>query len=127
MRTSSYFPTISQMLNAFEPSTKFPITDIKVNKSTGEIVVDLFLAGYSKEDISIEFEKSTLTIKGEKQNKESEFEYYIKNSADRKFTRVISITRELENIEAKFKDGVLSVHLYPKTNPALEKRKVEIK
>jgi HSP20 family protein len=96
-----------------------------------EFKIEVLLPGYQKEDVNINFHKSLLTIKVEKEVKEEKSEEY--KYAHREFGVVnfekqyrVPKSVDSEKISAKFKNGVLNIEL-PKKEEALEKAPVQIK
>jgi len=105
----------------------YPPVDIKESKDA--IHVSMEVPGVKKEDIAVELNDNTLTIKGERNfQKEEEGETFHRversyGSFTRAFT--LSCPVEREKIEANYKDGVLSLRL-PKCEEAKPK-KISIK
>ena len=96
-----------------------PAADIYENKD--EYVFKVELPGISKDDVNIEFEKGTLTIKGErKAEKEVKDENYHRyERAYGTFARSFSLPRSVDDkkISAKMKNGILEVKV-PKAEEA---------
>lgn len=90
-----------------------PNVDIKENKKNYEITVEV--PGVEERDVKLELANGALTISGEKKHeKEEKDEHY--HSVERSygsFKRVLSLPEDVDedDIEAKFKNGVLSVTL----------------
>lgn len=104
----------------------FPKGDAFINKD-GKYVVELLLAGYSKDDLSVEVEGDTLKISANKaEGGESESPRSI---ARRAFSRsyLLNSNWDLQNAEVSHKDGVLRVVIPPVNTPAVEVKKLEIK
>lgn len=99
-----------------------PAADIYENKD--EYVFKVELPGISKDDIGIEFEKGTLTIKGErkaeKEVKEENCHRF--ERAYGMFSRSFSLPRNVDDkkISANMKDGILEVKV-PKAEEAKAK------
>lgn len=97
----------------------YPAADIYENKD--EYVFKVELPGISKDDVGIEFEKGTLTIKGErKAEKEvNEENYHRYERAYGTFSRSFSLPRSVDDkkINANMKDGILEVKV-PKAEEA---------
>jgi HSP20 family protein len=98
---------------------------VDVHETDNEIIIiDAELPGIRKEDIKVEIKDNVLTISGErKQEKKSETET-TKTVECRygKFERSFGLpeTVTTENVNAKFKDGILTLTL-PKTEKAIPK------
>ncbi len=100
----------------------YPAADIYENKD--EYVFKVELPGISKDDVDIEFEKGTLTIKGErKMDKEVKEENYHRfERAYGTFSRSFSLPRNVDDkkISANMKDGILELKV-PKAEEAKAK------
>lgn len=86
-----------------------PYNIVKVDEN--EYTVEVALAGFSKEDISIETENNVLTIKGSKNTETDETVYLVKNIANRKFSLSFSLGEYIEASRAEMEDGMLYVDL----------------
>jgi HSP20 family molecular chaperone IbpA len=103
-------------------------TDIK--EEDGNVVVEIDLPGYEKEDIKVDLEDGYLTVKAEKNEKKEDDKkgkyirrerfmgmcsrsYYVGNSVRH------------EDIKANFKNGILTL-TYPKNSESEGKRYIEI-
>ena len=86
--------------------------------------MELSAAGFSKEEITLQIEKDTLVISGEKKAEETtvekkfhrkEFTY---NNFKRKFT--LNELVDKEKIEASFENGIVKIHLPKKQETVAE-------
>lgn len=104
------FNEIERMVaNTQPPAQTYPPHNV-IKVEDNQYVVEMAVAGFSKDDISIELEDGTLTIKGEKKNK-SEFNYVYRGIATRSFTKSIRLVETMEVVGAEFRDGILRVGL----------------
>jgi len=101
-----------------------PHNIIKLNET--HYVVELAIAGFSKEEIEITTEDGTLTIKGEKKDKEAEVTYLHRGIGTRSFTKQLTIADTVEVRGAEFKDGILRVGLENVIPEHKKPRKIEI-
>jgi molecular chaperone IbpA len=101
-----------------------PHNIIKLNDT--HYVVELAIAGFSKEEIEITTEDGTLTIKGEKKDKEAEVTYLHRGIGTRSFTKQLTIADTVEVRGAEFKDGILRVGLENVIPEHKKPRKIEI-
>lgn len=85
-----------------------PHNIIKVDDN--KYVVELAVAGYSEDEVTVELEDGTLTIKGEKTDK-TEVNYLYRGIGTRSFTKSIRLNDTIEVRGAQFKDGILKVGL----------------
>ena len=89
-------------------------------------VVELAVAGFSKDEIEITAEDGTLTIKGEKEDKDFEVTYLHRGIGTRSFTKQLTIADTVEVRGAEFKDGILRVGLENVIPEHKKPRKIEI-
>jgi molecular chaperone IbpA len=92
------------------------------------VIIEIALAGFSKEDISIERDNASLIVVGTKKEEEvdKDAHFIYKNIAQRSFKKRYTVGAEYGDIRARFKDGILSIHL--EKEPEKEtKQTVEIK
>ena len=73
--------------------------------------IELAVAGFKKDELSIQLKDNTLTIKGESNSKNSNGDYLHKNIARRSFSKDFTLAENIEVGDAEFEDGVLSVSL----------------
>lgn len=74
-------------------------------------VIDIAVAGFGETDIDVEVKDNVLTIKGEKQEPESEVEWVHKGISSRHFQRTFTLADHVEVNSAIVKDGVLRISL----------------
>ena len=98
--------------NAFNPTTTGgypPYNIVKVNETS--YAISLAVAGFNKNDISVEQDGNMLTIKAEDTSEEDVKEYLHKGIATRNFTREFSLADYVDVTGAKQNDGILEVTL----------------
>jgi HSP20 family protein len=99
---------------------------VDVKEGAKEIVVQAELPGIEEKDVEILLEESALVLKGEKKfEKEDKGDgYHTIERSYGSFQRVIPLTREIDlnKVQARFKNGVLTVTL-PKLEQAKAKEK----
>jgi len=93
--------------------------------------IEVALAGFSKDDVEVEFEDNLLIVRTKKINKSddknSDGEIIHKGISQRQFARSFTIADDVKVIEAKLKDGLLTVSC-EKIIPEHKKKKIiEIK
>ena len=91
-------------------TNEYPPYDI-IKEGENNYKIELAVAGFKKDELSIQLKENTLTIKGETNSKNSDGEYLHKNIARRSFSKGFSLADNIEIGSASFEDGVLSVHL----------------
>lgn len=113
-------------------SVNHPVNIFKNNNVT---TIEIALAGFSKEDISINEEDDgkyrTLTISG-KQNKEDKnesVEYVSSQISKRDFKKTFSLTKDSKVESASYKDGILTIKISEpeKVKPEVTTKSVSIK
>ena len=74
--------------------------------------ITIALAGFVREDLTIDVQEGTLTVSGEKAEVETdEIEYLHRGIANRSFTRNWALAEYVEVVEAKMENGMLYVSL----------------
>ena len=91
----------------FAPAS-FPAFNVRKVDDTN-YVIEVALAGYTKDDVSIELEKNRLTIKGK--GAESVGQYIWKGLAKRAFTNSFQLAPTIKVGEATFENGILAIAL----------------
>ena len=103
---------------------------VDVYETDDSYVLKADLPGVTKEDIKIDINKNTLTIKGEKKSEEKvEKENYVRvERSYGSFSRSFSLSDKVntENIKANYKDGVLEITLPKKEEVKPKEIKVEV-
>ena len=90
--------------------------------------IEVALAGYSKEDINVDFAEGLLTIKSIKEEKSDEKDDMLhKGIAKRHFSRTFTIADDVEVKDAELKDGLLKVFLNRIVPEGKESRQIKIK
>jgi molecular chaperone IbpA len=73
--------------------------------------VELAVAGFKRDDLSIEIKDHVLTIKGERGQRRPEEQYIHRGLSTRKFTKSYRLSEYTEVVGADLTDGILSVNL----------------
>ena len=106
-----FFDDVEKLLSMdVQKATTFPPHKI-IKLDESRYVVELAVAGFSKEEIEISVEEATLTVKGEKQDKDTGVQYLHKGIGTRSFTKTLTIADTVEVKGAEFKDGILRIGL----------------
>lgn len=104
--------------------------NVDVYETEGGYVLKAELPGVNKEDIKIDVNNNTLTLKGEKKFEErTEKDKYIRvERTYGSFTRTFTLSDKVdsENIKAAYKDGVLEITLPKKEEAKPKEIKVEV-
>ena len=111
-----FFPQIPSILrDNFEVPFSKQFTPVNVKQNENGYVLEVVAPGFSKEDFKIALDKNTLTISAEKKSEEeNNTEKHIRKeykfqSFKRSFT--IDEKTDVENISAKYENGVLTLNL----------------
>lgn len=102
-----------------------PTYDIIENEN--EYIVDLMLAGFKKENVSISVDNNVLTIEGERKAQEKT-KYNCKGSFYGQFKKSFTLPENVfsDKIDASFSNGILSISIPKDTKSKLSKT-IEIK
>ena len=91
-------------------TNEYPPYDI-IKEGESNYKIELAVAGFKKDELSIQLKDNTLTIKGESNSKNSNGDYLHKNIARRSFSKDFTLAENIEVGDAEFEDGVLGVSL----------------
>jgi len=122
----SMFEELERMINA-QPSSsdKYPPHNI-LKLDDYRYIVELAVAGFSKDEIEITVNDGKLIIKGEKKADEASVEYLHKGISARSFTKSITLIDTIQIQGASYKDGILSIALENVIPESRKPRKIEI-
>ena len=96
------------LTNSVDNTNVFPRHNV-VKVSDESYLIELALAGYDHDDLSVELEEGLLVIAGEKED--SDVEYLHKGISTKKFRRTFRLNENVEVKDAKFANGLLSIEL----------------
>ena len=122
-----FFDDVERLLasDVAKVSSSFPPHNIlKLDES--RYVVELAIAGFSKDEIEITVEDGTLTVKGDKKEKDTDVQYLHRGIGTRSFTKTLTVADTIEVKGAEFKDGILRIGLENIIPEHKKPRKVEI-
>lgn len=121
------FDEVEKLLNSdFKtPTTTFPPHNI-LKLDDNHYVVELAVAGFSKDDIEVSVNDGELIIKGNKEDKTESGEYLHRGIGLRSFTKTLRIADTVEVKGAEYKDGILRVGLENIIPDHKKPRKIEI-
>ncbi len=123
----NFFRDVEKLLDMDVSKTNpsFPPHNI-IKLDDTHYVVELAVAGFSKNEIEITTQDGTLTIKGDKQEGQANLQYLHRGIGTRSFTKQLTIADTVEVKGAEFKDGILRVGLENVIPEAKKPRKIEI-
>jgi len=115
---------LDALLNAQTPTSTFPPHNI-IKLDDYQYIVELAIAGFTKQEVTITLKDGLLEIKGQK-NPEEEVQYLHKGIGTRSFIKTIKLADTVEVRGAEFKDGILRVGLENVIPESKKPRTIEI-
>jgi HSP20 family protein len=130
-------PAFSNLFENFENSAKTNFSNscndlpmVNIQNEDNSFIVKLAAPGMEKDDFKIKLENNRLTIASEKEEEKTETNetYTLKEFNFNSFSRSFSLPKniEFEQINAEYKNGILSVKLPKKEMEAKLNREIEI-
>ena len=119
---------INQLLGDLEKENCFGIPLANISETKENFKIELSVAGFSKEQIGIQYQDNLLLVKGTSEDKLYENERYLSREFGLKsFIRRFSIPRTVDSelIYALFTDGILTI-MIPKKEEVKEKEPKDI-
>ena len=74
-------------------------------------IIELAMAGFSREDLTIEVKDNILTISGDRQQRRPEEQYVHRGISNRKFVKSFRLSEYAEVTGAELRDGILTISL----------------
>jgi len=130
-RPQNLFDMMDSFFN--QPLERMPFGElsypqVNVSETENDVTVNAELPGMNSKDIDVSLRQNNLIIQGEKQfeDEEKNKNYHRIECSYGSFYRAVPLPIEVESdkVKAKFKDGVLTIHM-PKSASA-QKKKIEI-
>ena len=116
---------LDQVANFDNEATTYPPYNIE-RLTENEYRITMAVAGFGKEDVEIEVKESTLSIRGEKKEVDTERTFLHRGIASRAFERRFHLADHVEVRGADVKDGLLSVDLAGEVPERLKPRMIQI-
>ena len=110
---------VSKTVSTFPPHNILKLDD-------NRYIVELAVAGFSRDEIDITVDDGNLVIKGEKEEKDTGIQYLHKGIGTRSFTKTLRIADTVEVKGAEFKDGILKIGLENIIPEHKKPKKIEI-
>jgi molecular chaperone IbpA len=88
--------------------------------------IELAVAGFGPEDLSVDFKENTLLVTGAKQPANEQRQFLHRGIAERSFERRFGLADHVRVTEARLENGLLTVILVRELPEALKPRKIEI-
>ena len=112
------------------PSVNYPPYNI-VKTGANEYNVEVALAGFSRDDVSVEFAEGILTIKSkdkkESEKKDEDGDIIHKGISKRYFSKSFTVSDDVEIKGAELKDGLLTVSMERIVPESKKARVIDIK
>ena len=89
--------------------------------------IEVAVAGFSKEEITVEVDQDQLMINGKKSSTNADIEYLHRGLAARDFEQQFTLAEYMEVKGAEVKDGMLKISIERIVPEALKPRQIEIK
>ena len=122
--------TFSRLEAIAGAGTSYPPYNI-VNGHDGRTVLEVALAGFSKNDVEVEFEDNLLTVRTKQvdksENKNDDGEIIHKGISQRQFARSFTIADDVKVNGAQLKDGLLTIACERIIPDHKKKKLIEIK
>jgi molecular chaperone IbpA len=119
------FRDIDDLLNNQVETSTFPPHNI-IKLDDYRYTVELAIAGFNEQEISITLKEGILEIKGSKNPEDQEIQYLHKGIGTRAFIKTIRLADTVEVRGATFKNGILTVGLENVVPESKKPRKIEI-
>ena len=115
---------MDRFANSTTTSTSYPPYNV-VETSENEYTIEVAVAGFAQDDLTIEEHNGQLTIRGEISD-DTDRKYVHKGISTRRFERVFTIADHVHVSDAVVENGLLSVHLVREVPEELQPRKIAI-
>lgn len=106
--------------------TNYPPYNV-VKHDEDHFEIEVAVAGFDKEDVTIEVDQNLLTIKGQRQKEDDASKYVYRGLAARDFERSFTLADYMEVGDAELTNGILRVKLTRIVPDALKPRLIAIK
>jgi HSP20 family molecular chaperone IbpA len=103
--------------DSFRTVSTYPPYNIREKDDKG--IIEFAVAGFVEDDLKVTVVENTLTVSGEKKEKNSE-DIWHKGISDRKFKKTFQLHKHIVVTDAALKDGMLRVAFH-RDVPELEK------
>jgi molecular chaperone IbpA len=127
-RTLVGFDRISSLLDQaarLDGATGYPPFNIEQTDENA-FRIELAVAGFGEEDLSIEYKQNMLVVAGRKAPIEEGRRYLHRGIAERSFERRFGLADHVRVDKARLENGLLTIDLVRELPEALKPRKIEI-
>jgi molecular chaperone IbpA len=121
------FDRLADLLDAaaHESATGYPPYNIE-RTGDNEYRIELAVAGFKPDELSIEVKEAVLTVQGRKPGGDGERRFVHRGLAERNFERRFQLAEYVVVTEANLADGLLAISLKRELPEALKPRRIEI-
>ena len=121
------FDRLADLLDsaAAETATGYPPYNIE-RTGENEYRVEIAVAGFKPDELSIEVKEAVLTVQGRKAANDSERRFVHRGLAERNFERRFQLAEYVLVTDAQLADGLLAISLKRELPEALKPRRIEI-
>ena len=121
------FDRLADLLDAAsaEAATGYPPYNIE-RTGDHEYRVEIAVAGFKREELSIEVKESVLIVQGRKAANDAERRFVHRGLAERNFERRFQLAEYVVVTDAQLADGLLAISLKRELPEALKPRRIEI-
>ena len=125
-RSAIGFETLFDRLNDWSQDTNegYPPYDI-VRKGEDQFQINIAVAGFSRDEVTVTAEANQLTVAGKKQDKGG-VEYLYQGISARSFERRFNLADYIEVENAAFENGLLHINLVRRIPDKMKPRKIDI-
>jgi molecular chaperone IbpA len=116
---------IDKALRGSDHSTGYPPYNIEV-LDENHYAISLAVAGFEKDELSINVENNTLTIRGEKPKDDETRNYLHLGIANRTFEHKFSLAEHVEVTNADLNNGLLTINLLREIPEAMKPKSIAI-
>jgi molecular chaperone IbpA len=88
--------------------------------------IELAVAGFSQDDLTIEFKQNSLTVSGQRKQPDAQRNFLHRGIAERSFERRFGLADHVRVAGAKLENGLLTIDLVRELPEILKPRKIEI-
>jgi molecular chaperone IbpA len=107
-------------------TTNYPPYNV-IQHDENNFEIEIAVAGFDREDITVEVDQDQLVIKGRRDKSEDDTKYVHRGLAARDFDRAFTLVDHVEVGEAELTNGILRVKLIRVIPEALKPRMITIK
>lgn len=97
-----------------------------VKASDSRYTIELAIAGFSIEDLTIELSDKVITVSGDRKQRRASSEYLHQGISTRKFTKQFTISDNTTIENAKMEDGLLVINLLVNIPTKAQVKRIEI-